>query len=206
MDAWDYWRLRDELSVNEAADLIVGMLPGQLEAANEAGASLTTQDELRYTTSVRAVRAAITGAIRAGSLTTRHPLADEGGAFDLDKTFVAVSALKVWMSNKGIRNDFFCPDVVGLPAYLDPAHPYYAPKLAAAVRAWQAVTSDVSLLDNGKSVKKNLERWLIDHAIELGLVKKTDGKPNMEAIEDQISKVANWDEEGGAPKTPRRQK
>jgi hypothetical protein len=47
MDDWDYWRLRDELSVNEAADLMVGMLPGQLEAADEVGSWLTGEDELK---------------------------------------------------------------------------------------------------------------------------------------------------------------
>jgi hypothetical protein len=206
MDGWDYWRLRDELSVNEAADLMVCMLPGQPEAADEAGLWLTSEDAFRYRTNVGAAKAAITSAIRVGSLSTTHQSMDESGALDVDKTKVAVGALKVWMRTKGVRNDFFCPDVLGMPGYLDPSHPNYAPKLAAAVRAWQAVTTDASLLDNGKSVKKNLERWLTDHASELGLLKKKDGKPNSEAIEDQIAKVANWDEEGGAPKTPRREK
>jgi hypothetical protein len=38
----------------------------------------------------------------------------------------------------------------------------------------------------------------------LDLLKKKGGKPNSLAITEQIAKVANWDEEGGAPKTPRR--
>jgi hypothetical protein len=153
---------------------------------------------------VHAARAAITSAIRVGSLSTTHQSMDESGALDVDKTNVAVGALKVWMRTKGVRNDFFCPDVLGTAGYLDPNHPHYAPKLAAAVRAWQAVTTDASLRNNGRSVKQNLEQWLTDHASELGLLKKKDGKPNSEAITEQIAKVANWDEDGSAPKTPRR--
>lgn len=72
--------------------------------------------------------------------------------------------------------------------YMDPSHPRYSAKLAATVRAWQAVA------DEGKtSVKQALEGWLREHADEFGLTN--------EGIK-QCSKVANWQPLGGAPKTP----
>lgn len=81
------------------------------------------------------------------------------------------------------------------PDYLDPNHPRYAPKLAAAVQAWLAVT------DPGKKTPKTaLKEWLQEHAGEYkGLT--SDGEP-LETPINQCAKVANWEPEGGAPKTP----
>lgn len=76
---------------------------------------------------------------------------------------------------------------------------HYAPKLAAAVAAWEAVTSDPKRL-RGKSPKQALEAWLTEHAAEYDLVNK-DGTPNKTGIEE-AAKVANWQPAGGAPKTP----
>ncbi len=86
------------------------------------------------------------------------------------------------------------------PSYLNKQSPHYAPKLAAAVNAWLAVTSDEKYQDKGKSVKHNLECWLRDHAEQYGLT-KGDGQPSNTAI-NEIAKVANWNPTGGAPKTP----
>ncbi len=71
-------------------------------------------------------------------------------------------------------------------------------KLAAAIRAFDEVTNNPDLL-KGKSPKQALEKWLLGHAEECGLI-KPDGKPNKEGIE-QICKVANWKPKGGATPT-----
>lgn len=81
------------------------------------------------------------------------------------------------------------------PDYLDPQNPRYAPKLAAAVRAWQSVTDA-----GGKHPKQALAKWLREHAAEYGLT-DDEGKPNETGIEE-AAKVANWQPGGGAPKTP----
>jgi len=83
------------------------------------------------------------------------------------------------------------------PGYLDPTHARYAPKLAAAVQAWIAVDDP-----KGKHPKQALAAWLREHAAKLGLT-NDDGKPNEQGI-DECAKVANWQPEGGAPKTPGR--
>jgi hypothetical protein len=114
---------------------------------------------------------------------------------DWGKTTVTRRDLTAWLSGRGIRSGFFFPDATDQPDYLDENNPRYAPKLAAAVRAWQAVTHPA-----GKSPKQALSNWLREHAVELGLI---DGKnnPNETGIEE-ISKVANWQGSGGAPRTP----
>ena len=54
-----------------------------------------------------------------------------------DMTTVTVADLTEWLERKGIRTGFFFSNGRDdVPEYLDPKHPRYAPKLAAAVRAW----------------------------------------------------------------------
>ncbi|MHA6844257.1 hypothetical protein [Ralstonia syzygii] len=79
--------------------------------------------------------------------------------------------------------------------FLDPNHPRYALKLAAAVSAWRAVESS-----KGVSPKQAIAKWLREHAEEFGL-SDANGKPNETGIEE-VAKVANWQPSGGAPKTP----
>jgi hypothetical protein len=73
------------------------------------------------------------------------------------------------------------------PQYLDPAHFHYSPRLAAAVRAWEAVSSGGI---NG-TVKQALSEWLTQHAGEFKL--------SAEAI-IQCAYVANWRTTGGRVK------
>ncbi len=103
--------------------------------------------------------------------------------------------LVTWLSGRGVRTGFFFSDATDAPDYLDPKNPRYTPKLAAAVRAWQAVTDP-----GGKHPKQALEKWLREHAAEFGLT-DDDGNPVTKAM-DECSTVANWKPGGGAPKTP----
>lgn len=80
------------------------------------------------------------------------------------------------------------------PGYRDITHDRYAPKLAAAIDAWESVTNP-----QGKHPKQALVQWLTENAAKLGLWDKD--KPNKTAIEE-AAKVANWQERGGAPRTP----
>lgn len=81
--------------------------------------------------------------------------------------------------------------------YLDPEHPRYAPKLAAAIKVWEAM-EDENLL-KGKGTVAAMKSWLEPRYKELGLIHK--GKINNTAIQE-VAKVANWNEDGGAPSTP----
>ena len=103
--------------------------------------------------------------------------------------------LRSWLSSRGVKTGFFFPTATDAPDYLDPSNPRYAPKLSAAVRAWQAVTDP-----NGKHPKQALAKWLREHAAEFRLT-DDEGRPNETGIEE-AAKVANWQPGGGAPKTP----
>lgn len=114
---------------------------------------------------------------------------------DWDLTTVRVQALRDWLAHRGFQTGFFFPRAKDAPNYLDAQHPRYAPKLAAAVRAWLAVEDP-----KGKHPKQALMKWLREHSSEFGL-SDDDGKPNEQGIEE-CAKVANWQPGGGAPKTP----
>ena len=117
------------------------------------------------------------------------------GTVDAHKSMINADSLKQWLRLKGFTTGFFFPERVETMDFLDPLNPRYAPKLAATVRAWQAVT------DAGKkSPKQALDKWLREHAVEYNLT-NDDGKPIEQAIEE-CSKVANWNPKGGATKTP----
>ncbi len=117
------------------------------------------------------------------------------GTVDVYKSMINAESLKQWLRLKGFTAGFFFPDQVATMDFLEPLNPRYAPKLAAAVKAWQAVT------DAGKrSPKQALDKWLREHASEFGLT-NDEGKPIEQAIEE-CSKVANWNMRGGATKTP----
>ena len=115
--------------------------------------------------------------------------------------------LVAWLRRNGQSSGFFFPSDTSAPDYLDPNNPRYAPKLAAAVKAWQA-TADENLT-RGKSPLQALESWLESRYKELGLVHLTSNEKNRTKAGDinksavsEASKVANWLPTGGAPRTP----
>mgnify|MGYP000202666331 CR=1 FL=1 len=121
-----------------------------------------------------------------------------------EKSSITVDDLRAWLLSRGYSTGFFFQNKTTEPDYFNKNSPYYAPKLAAAIRAWEAISTDEKYSANGKTVKQNLMNWLIAHASEYDLI-KDDGDINNEAIENQLSKVANWNDKGGASKTPTKQ-
>ena len=219
MDAMDYWRLCDELTVVQAALLIVGKDPS---GSQEWIESWEPQNRPRgFDAAFAALKHAIIAkrlpAVIRRSATERgwNQEAEEGQDVgrdsrnvqiiynidpSWDRTTVLVEDLRAWLRTRGINSGFFFPGTndYSVP-YLDPLHPSYAPKLAAAINAWEAISSDSSSIRN-KTAKQALSIWLRKNAVQFGLTKE-DGNPNEQGIEE-ISKIANWDPKGGAPKTP----
>ncbi len=204
LDSMDYWRLCDEVSVIQAILLLLGHDPaGKYKWADG--------DSNKRPIGYDAVSAALKNAIMSKTLPAIEvPIAYDAhneffnpGPSDLinwHETRVNIIDLKTWLSNRGVKSGFFFPDSKNIPDYLDPNNPYYAPKLAAAVKAWQAVTIDEDKL-KGKTPKQAMDKWLRENGSHYGLTKDEDGSPNEQGIED-VSKIANWNTKGGAPKTP----
>lgn len=200
LDRMDYWRLCDELTVVQAALLVAGSDPGLYQYSVE---SKTHKDR---PAGYDAAKAAISSALRSGKingkLVPEYDVDINGircavieDSINIHESRVEVDSLKIWLNSRGLRSGFFFPNQSNDPDYLDPENPRYAPKLAAAVRAWLAVR-DVG----GKHPKQALAKWLREHAAEFDLSDE-EGKPNETGIEE-AAKVANWQPLGGAPRTP----
>ena len=223
------WHLHDELTIDQAAALIAGYDPGDVEQCKE-DPSIGGRFSRLY-----AAKAALLNAITAKRLKCNlrflareygyadqmadddigeanfgvcwGSTADEGEVLSKDHSFfynlfpdwslstVSRSDLLEWLEKRGMTSGFLFSTAAGAPDYLDSSNPRYAPKLAAAVRAWQAVTDP-----NGRHPKQALLKWLRENAAEFGLSDE-EGKPNETGIEE-IAKVANWQPGGGAPRTP----
>ena len=226
----EHWRLCDELSVIDAALLIIGCDPsGKFSQIESLGIG-------ERPTGYEAVKKALQNANNGGRLKAairfsareygytdyvtdsyvydgpqnfygRTVKLQEGEKLDFDRTCVyrpfpdwtlttvAVVDLQDWLVGRNIRPEFFFPNDRITPEYLDSTNSRYAPKLAAAVHAWQQVTDG-----QGSHPKSALNKWLRENAAQFGLVDK-GGKVNETAI-GECAKVANWKPEGGAPKTP----
>jgi hypothetical protein len=199
MESLDHWRLCEDLNVRQAALLIVGVDPTgsyNIDHWNETPRGY------------EAAETALRNAIRNKRLSANIvEIEDVEGAFgrgpvgqhNWDQTTVSVEDLQVWLRSRGITTGFFFPTPEDAPNYLSRRHDNYSPKLAAAIEAWKAVSTDEKIR-SGKTVKQALVVWLRKHADEFGLT-KDDGNPNEQGIED-VAKVANWDTAGGVPKTP----
>jgi hypothetical protein len=197
LDDLDYWRLCDELSILQAALLHVGLSPSQY---SDVEAWTIAERPTGYEATKTAIRNALRDKQIVGVIECETGADFNGNEYDLAGTVsvssrLKVASLKTWLAGRGIRRGFFFPEKLETPDYLDPQNPRYAPKLAAAVRAWQAVVDP-----GGKSPKGALTKWLREHAAELGFTDE-EGKLNETGIED-VAKVANWQPGGGAPKTP----
>lgn len=223
----DYWRFHEDLTVIQAALLILGIDPAEL------------QDSVLDIYAVRpagfdAVLSSLQQAILNDRLkaTVRHPVRyvenpdnrswvqypkvdEECGVFndpehgkldvhfkktpDWTLTTVEVEELKAWLLRRNSKPSFFFGEASTEPDYLNKNHPRYSAKLAATIQAWMAM-DDENLLE-GKAVKAALADWLESRYKELGLI--YDGDKNKTGIEECV-KVANWKDKGGATKTPER--
>lgn len=203
MESLDYWRLCQELTIVQAALLIVDHDPSSDAFYVE---NWNSEDRPKgYEAAKNAVTRAVQSRQIEGKILTLDiqyyaagNAPDESDVVDVRNSWVSVDSLRKWLSARGFTNGFFFPKGGDEPDYLDPFNPRYAPKLAAAIRAWRATASDGLL--SGKSPKQILMKWLREHAAEFGLADE-DGKPNETGIEE-VAKVANWRPTGGAPKTP----
>jgi len=202
MEGLDFWGLCDELSIVQAALLIAGRDPSTDASYIEGW------DAEKRPVGYEAAKTAISNSLRRGAISGKlipiyeHDInGNECGtvedSIDLAKSRIEVESLRTWLAGRGLKTGFFFPEPRALQEYLDPTHPRYAPKLAAAVLAWQATGNEAL---SGKSPKQALLKWLREHAAEFDLT-DDDGKPNETGIEE-AAKVANWQPTGGAPKTP----
>lgn len=205
MDELDPWRLSKHLSIVQAALLHCGFDPSKYQDSVE----VTEAD--KRPEGYDAVKSAISNALKYDvidgelihytntSYDQMEILVHIDPSVDLTESTVEVESLRSWLKDQGVTTGFFFQSstATGTPEYLDPDHSRYAPKLAAAVKAWLACGDESST--QSKPPKQALIMWLRKNAAEFDLC-HDDGTPNESGIEE-TAKVANWKRGGGAPKT-----
>lgn len=225
MTELDLYRIAVSYTLTDAAALLVGVRPSSVHHPDEWNRNRfmvygDSQNEFR------AALQALVGAVNHGSSPLRavkrfHGVNDEARSvlydlpdgheivmeLDPSRTTVDAEDLRQWLSARGVRSGFFFPAAPPTPDYLDPNHPRFAPKLAAAVRAWLAMEDEN--LRRGKGIIAALEGWLETRYKELGLVHERDQPGNNVKVGDlnrtaitEAAKVANWRPAGGATSTP----
>ncbi len=213
MDGLEYWLWCEELSVFQAAMLSVGVDP-----ASEIGSRCEEWKVHERPHGYEAAKAGISNALRNNRIKGRlipefyydingNPCGEIDESVSVHASWLDVASLKEWMTKRGLRPLFFFPTATESPDYLDPKHPRYSGRLAASIMAWLAM-EDENLL-TGKSAKDSMEKWIESRYKEFGLIHQKSnekngykaGDMNKSAIADS-AKVANWNEDGGAPKTP----
>lgn len=196
------WKLPDAFTPIQAAALVAGASPSQVYGNGYTHRISTYQlrtDNPAAAKSFKAVLSAIATALVTGAL-VGHLSPVNPNQFELDKTLIDKQQLHDWFATKGYVTDAFqsaaSPQV---PPYLDPAHPHYSHKLAAAVLSWMAILEDPALM-KGVTPKKAIDKWLTKNATEFKLVRS--GQCLNKLAIKEISKICNWKPEGGASKTP----
>ncbi|KAF0112935.1 MAG: Uncharacterized protein FD163_641 [Hyphomonadaceae bacterium] len=202
MEAWEYWRLSDSFNLIQAALLIAGVDP------SEAQDYVEEWEPSNQPTGYQAVKTALVSAIERRdiyadlvyqkvennpfySFETNQPV----NKVNFELTKISRVSIENFLKERKIRSMFF-------PSENDDDDPenslgeYYSNKLAAAIKAWKAVTKEPHRL-NKCTPKQAIETWLRANAKKYNLIKK-DGTPNEKGIQE-ISKVANWQIQGGAP-------
>ena len=213
MDEFDYWRFLDELSIVEAALLTVGVIPTSLD-----GVDVERMQKPERPIGYEPIKLAISAALKKELIKgTCIPFDDTDwngntvgiveGSVDPAASHVQVDSLVLWLRAKGVRSGFFFPNPVEAADYLDESHPRFSAKLAAAVRAWQAMEDDN--LRRGKSAMNAMAAWLEANYKSLGLShKRTNEKNGYKAGEmnktaiAEAAKISNWEIDGGPPPTP----
>lgn len=199
MDTLIIWKACEEVTLFQAAMLSLGYDPQDISSQSLSRKKSQPQ-------AYEATMAALKSAILSGKIQTNIiPYEDDfsheaiANSVNPDLTMVNLQSVGQYLQSRGIDNPICSqPNPSQLPDYLNSAHPCYAPKLAAAINAWLAVTTDPKAL-NKKSPKEAIEKWLRLNAHTYGLTLQ-DGSPNNTGIEE-ICKVANWRLKGGATKT-----
>lgn len=142
-DDLDYWRLCDELSIYEAALLAAGHSPGEMAYVEQTNKE---RRPMGYEAAKTAIRNALRGGRIKGTIELEYQYDFNGNPVPVKDSValssrVEVQSLKEWLASRGFSRGFFFPEQTERPDYLDPANSRYAPKLAAAVRAWQEIAS-----------------------------------------------------------------
>src|SRR6185312_2030972 len=137
------WNLAEALNVYQIALLSAGYDPAEFEDIYQSNWSKQVKtDTAAYLTTIKG--AVLTGKIECEK---EYDQQDFDRGVDWSASLIDIQSYVRWLKERNHQDKFFnCefwrPDESDLDRLLSPWGKFYAPKLAAAVSAWQAVTTD----------------------------------------------------------------
>lgn len=236
MNEMDYWRFTPHYTILEAAALIVGVSPENVQSRDEQyeDGHYYINNDYEASQNFQPVYVAIKRSLIDKSLACANieqltqavendhhqSFSYQGGSHFMTKITLPIlnvsrinahlcksvailtsSEISSWLKEKGISEGFFFPSssTNNTPSYLNKDHPCFAPKLYAAVRAWEGNALDH---DTYGTPKQQMTKWLEARAAEFGLVHDTGGVSHekgdlKKSALVEICSVANWNQDGG---------
>ena len=124
----DQWKLFKKFTVTQAALLIIGQDP-----SNEP--SIEGMPPFGQPEGYEEVKASLINSISSNDLHAKVEFDADRNTLNWRRTTISYQDLKAWIKRNDIASEFFLPKASDRPDYLNPAHPRYSAKLAAAVNA-----------------------------------------------------------------------
>ena len=135
MQAIDFWRFSEGLTIVQAALLFTGHDPAKHPSIEQRTSGRPEGYE--------AMKHAIVTAIQNNTLDGKISYETNGNYEESyichHASTVNVDSLKNWLHAKGVRSHPFYFPEDSEEKYLNKDHPRYAPKLAAAIKAWNCL-------------------------------------------------------------------
>lgn len=107
-----------------------------------------------------------------------------------EQTMLDVTDIRNWLKSKDLFPEFFFPKGSS-EGFRDENNDRYAPKLACAVAAWEAVKHPMK----NKSVKQTLQYWIQSNGVKFGMGENSVVSPT---AAEEVAKIVNWNPKGGA--------
>ena len=202
----DRWRKSPYVTVDEAMNLILGVVPGTYRFDYIEEASMPPEAVPIYRKLIHDIRKFQIYLCYNGIKITDELSLNRANVVSHDEYLhscwwhhgkILTDDLRKWLQRNGFPSTFFESKPTKIPDYLNSDLEEHSYKLAAAVKAWEHFYTR-GLTNRKKSLKQNIEAWLTEHAKSLNLL--YNKKVSKQMIED-IAKIVNWKPEGGAPKS-----
>jgi hypothetical protein len=198
VETLNHWLLCDELTIKQAALLMVDIDPDEAiwveewELHKRPSGYEAAKQAIRVAVNTKKVNGRIVALQRPTMVDAKNwevALVEIEGSVDIDRSMVEVVSLGNFLRERGVTSKFFSPPYPLAP--IKSHSPDYLEELRAAIEAFEAVHGDSSAT-KGRTPKQALLLWLEEN-------KKGQLSEN---ARERIATVANWQPSGGAPKTP----
>ncbi len=193
-DPLHLWRLGPYLTIEDAAILIAGGDPSEVDEVQDGSYRDSPYIEVKRTTNHPGFAAA-KEVLRLAIIHDDIPNDFRTGEYsDVAQAVVTAADLRIWLRSRGHTTGFFFPEEPLVQEdFNDQSHEHFSPELALAVTAWRALAETQKFRRGPKAA---VEDWIDANP------KEWRGEAALSAAaKERIATLVNWKRGGGAPPT-----